>query len=213
MVGVPRSSGCQLCRKRRVKCDEVHPECGNCQKYGATCPGYERGMKFVSGKHQIRQRAKKTDHGALTDWSATTSPSSTISIERPSPPESCMVTSPAPNRAEFISTIVSSVRTNIMRADVTGFLSWCDLGRLGYRALMDGAICSLAMHLVGKENSDQTMIAHSRTVYATSLNALQTSLRHTTEWKAPETLCSAMMLCIFEVSHGQDLPGKKRKSC
>ncbi|KAK5990029.1 hypothetical protein PT974_08292 [Cladobotryum mycophilum] len=68
MVGVPRSSGCQLCRKRRVKCDEGKPECGNCLKYGAQCPGYERAMKFVSGKHQIRskgaRKAREGDNGS-----------------------------------------------------------------------------------------------------------------------------------------------------
>ena len=58
MVGVPRSLGCSLCRKRRVKCDEQKPTCGNCQKYGVDCPGYEKDVKFVSGKHQIRQRRR-----------------------------------------------------------------------------------------------------------------------------------------------------------
>nr|ADO29926.1 hypothetical protein PP104 [Penicillium paxilli] len=47
MAGPTRSKGCQGCLKRRIKCDEVHPECNNCRKRGQKCPGYERERKFV----------------------------------------------------------------------------------------------------------------------------------------------------------------------
>ncbi|KAK9779624.1 hypothetical protein SCAR479_03690 [Seiridium cardinale] len=59
MVGVPRSKGCQTCLNRRTKCDEARPACRNCIKYGAVCPGYDRGLKFVAGKHNVRRRGKR----------------------------------------------------------------------------------------------------------------------------------------------------------
>lgn len=34
MVGAKRSTGCSLCVKRRVRCDESRPGCANCAKYG-----------------------------------------------------------------------------------------------------------------------------------------------------------------------------------
>ncbi|KAB8213236.1 hypothetical protein BDV33DRAFT_71055 [Aspergillus novoparasiticus] len=46
MVGVPRSKGCSLCRKRRIRCDQSRPHCSQCRKYGADCPGYKRSLKF-----------------------------------------------------------------------------------------------------------------------------------------------------------------------
>ncbi|KAF7630663.1 hypothetical protein AFLA_011284 [Aspergillus flavus NRRL3357] len=46
MVGVPRSKGCSLCRKRRIRCDQSRPHCSQCRKYGAVCPGYKRSLKF-----------------------------------------------------------------------------------------------------------------------------------------------------------------------
>ncbi|POR32833.1 Uncharacterized protein TPAR_06966 [Tolypocladium paradoxum] len=197
MVGVPRSSGCQLCRTRRVKCDELRPGCGNCRKYGVECPGYERGLKFISGKHQIRQRGKRSEP----------SPSD-AALGAGSTPETnashtaALIAAPKPNRGEFINTIVATVRTNMSQSDITGFLSWIELGRLGTRAVLDGAMCSVAMHLLGKEMSDQTMVAHSRSVYGKSLGSLQASLCHATEWKSPETLCAAMLLCVFELFAG-----------
>ncbi|KAF1963259.1 hypothetical protein CC80DRAFT_852 [Byssothecium circinans] len=39
MVGVPKSTGCAICRKRKIKCDETWPKCVNCQKNGKCCPG------------------------------------------------------------------------------------------------------------------------------------------------------------------------------
>lgn len=30
-----------MCKKRRIKCDEVEPACGRCTKNGLTCPGYD----------------------------------------------------------------------------------------------------------------------------------------------------------------------------
>ncbi|KAG4438077.1 hypothetical protein IFR05_006443 [Cadophora sp. M221] len=30
-------AGCQRCKNRKIKCDEVHPTCGNCLKHGVSC--------------------------------------------------------------------------------------------------------------------------------------------------------------------------------
>ncbi|KAI9046311.1 Zn(II)2Cys6 transcription factor [Aspergillus affinis] len=46
MVGVPHSTGCPLCRERRIKCDKATPSCTQCRKYGRPCPGYTRTFRF-----------------------------------------------------------------------------------------------------------------------------------------------------------------------
>ncbi|EXJ61264.1 uncharacterized protein A1O5_11821 [Cladophialophora psammophila CBS 110553] len=46
-IGRP-STGCFLCRKRRVKCDEGRPGCRNCARLKKPCPGYrEPGYSFI----------------------------------------------------------------------------------------------------------------------------------------------------------------------
>ncbi|KAF4978024.1 hypothetical protein FZEAL_5531 [Fusarium zealandicum] len=30
-------AGCRRCKNRKIKCDEVHPRCGNCSKHGVSC--------------------------------------------------------------------------------------------------------------------------------------------------------------------------------
>ncbi|KAM4060247.1 fungal zn(2)-Cys(6) binuclear cluster domain-containing protein [Hirsutella rhossiliensis] len=193
MVGVPRSGGCQLCRKRRVKCDQGRPGCGNCLKYGVRCPGFERGLKFVPGKHQIRPKGKQGD-GECTGARG--------GYGQDGHNLTALVAAPRPNRGQYISTMVYTVRASISLSDATDFLCWIELGRLGARAVLDGAMCAVATHLVGKERADEAMVVHSRTIYGWSLAALRTSLGHATEWKSSETLCAAMLLCVFELFAG-----------
>ncbi|PLB46710.1 hypothetical protein P170DRAFT_448500 [Aspergillus steynii IBT 23096] len=48
MGGVPfKSTGCNTCRRRKVKCDETKPECLRCVKNGHVCTGYERNRVFI----------------------------------------------------------------------------------------------------------------------------------------------------------------------
>lgn len=84
---MPRSTGCALCIKRRIKvrysllfqslrtkslslslfilaknhqCDEGKPACANCKKYGTDCPGYDKSLKFVVGKTHRSRRQQRT---------------------------------------------------------------------------------------------------------------------------------------------------------
>ncbi|KAI0547060.1 hypothetical protein F4679DRAFT_555684 [Xylaria curta] len=40
------STGCNLCRRRKVKCDEARPSCRRCTVYGKPCPGYSDVFQF-----------------------------------------------------------------------------------------------------------------------------------------------------------------------
>ncbi|KAI9653641.1 MAG: hypothetical protein M1821_006988 [Bathelium mastoideum] len=42
-------TGCLTCRKRRIKCDEAHPTCRNCQKSKRECLGYDPIFKQQPG--------------------------------------------------------------------------------------------------------------------------------------------------------------------
>ncbi|CAG9942512.1 unnamed protein product [Clonostachys rosea f. rosea IK726] len=43
--------GCLRCKSRRVKCDEVQPECGNCKKISRQCPGFQQELRW-SKRHE-----------------------------------------------------------------------------------------------------------------------------------------------------------------
>ncbi|KAI1319975.1 hypothetical protein F5Y16DRAFT_92752 [Xylariaceae sp. FL0255] len=48
MVGIPRSKGCKTCKRKKIKCDEARPSCGQCQKGSRECEGYERATIFLN---------------------------------------------------------------------------------------------------------------------------------------------------------------------
>ncbi|KAF2171171.1 hypothetical protein M409DRAFT_63549 [Zasmidium cellare ATCC 36951] len=47
-------TGCLTCRKRRIKCDEGHPTCRNCQKSKRECLGYDPIFKQQPGPANIQ---------------------------------------------------------------------------------------------------------------------------------------------------------------
>ncbi|KAK6866101.1 hypothetical protein PG995_002629 [Apiospora arundinis] len=280
MVGVPRSSACALCLSRRVKCDEARPSCSNCVKYGAECPGYARGLKFVAGKHVVKSRARggtvaftvssrtTSPSAAATAYSSSSSlPSSSHSrhgTRRPSsrrlpdavsPPASrgippprraltyddtgelneqddgseqfsgqpqrvltsyeklqsamaqvttAAVITPRDDRAQFIGMLMKSLEESQPESEMVVLGAWFQqtTSHLGQKPSLDRASCAFALQLLGRNHHDERLLAQSRTLYGQSLWMLQKALNHPTEWKTPETLNSAMILCHYELFAG-----------
>ncbi|TVY34974.1 Transcriptional regulatory protein [Lachnellula occidentalis] len=57
-------TGCRTCRRRKKKCDEQRPECGNCEKAHFVCEGYDQKLLFET-RDQAR-KARKARGIALT---------------------------------------------------------------------------------------------------------------------------------------------------
>ncbi|KAI5807895.1 hypothetical protein DFH27DRAFT_478885 [Peziza echinospora] len=47
-------TGCLTCRKRRIKCGEERPICGNCVKSKRLCEGYNQRVVFKDGMNSLR---------------------------------------------------------------------------------------------------------------------------------------------------------------
>lgn len=209
MVGVPRSRGCHLCIQRRVKCDQGQPGCQNCCKYKADCPGYSKALKFIAGKHHIRSRRNKATEPEVilaTDNRLVATSNTRLATCNSNGENDHLrsvainlVRTPEPNTGQYIGSLVATVRSKISEP-VICLLEWVDLERLGKSRVLDTAIYSVGLYLVGKQACDTDVIERSRIAYGKSLATLQWSLRHSTAWKASETLGAAMMLCLFEVS-------------
>ncbi|KFY98255.1 hypothetical protein V500_01752 [Pseudogymnoascus sp. VKM F-4518 (FW-2643)] len=59
--------GCQQCRARRVKCDEVHPLCGSCQRHKVSCNYARPGPSRSSESSASISRAKKVNDATVTE--------------------------------------------------------------------------------------------------------------------------------------------------
>ncbi|KAK5050820.1 hypothetical protein LTR84_003379 [Exophiala bonariae] len=88
-IGRP-STGCGLCRKRRVKCDEDRPGCRNCKRLNKPCPGYrEPGYGFIrttvfgppqDSQPEGRSSSLPANPGTLSDISLPARPESRRTI-------------------------------------------------------------------------------------------------------------------------------------
>ncbi|KAI8623647.1 hypothetical protein F5Y19DRAFT_481438 [Xylariaceae sp. FL1651] len=96
-------TGCLTCRKRRIKCDELHPVCKNCQKSKRECLGYDpifknQQQQSPQQSHQPHQsQQNQQPHHATGIQSAQnsatpTSASSTSSIPPSGPSASTPLT-------------------------------------------------------------------------------------------------------------------------
>ncbi|KAJ5747938.1 uncharacterized protein N7511_009634 [Penicillium nucicola] len=41
-------NGCGRCKSKRVKCDELQPECSRCTRLGVRCPGYLKSLRWIT---------------------------------------------------------------------------------------------------------------------------------------------------------------------
>ncbi|KAI1326500.1 hypothetical protein F5Y16DRAFT_410876 [Xylariaceae sp. FL0255] len=87
-------TGCLTCRKRRIKCDELHPVCKNCQKSKRDCLGYD--PVFKNQQQQQSSSSQTTRQQQTTSQSTPTQPS-----RRSATPTS---KSPLPSAGSLIST-------------------------------------------------------------------------------------------------------------
>ncbi|KAJ6007661.1 hypothetical protein N7540_011637 [Penicillium herquei] len=72
MGGKPwQSKGCPDCRRRKIKCDEQRPECGNCIKRGLKCQGWDRYRHFIGAPSAYEAKVQQaTSSSASTVDSA-----------------------------------------------------------------------------------------------------------------------------------------------
>ncbi|KAI2779388.1 hypothetical protein F4815DRAFT_493989 [Daldinia loculata] len=73
------SKGCQMCRTRRIKCDETKPTCNQCTKSRRQCPGYkdEFDLIFRNETQATERRARKASNKGLAIKTGTGKPDST----------------------------------------------------------------------------------------------------------------------------------------
>lgn len=182
MVGVPRSKGCRLCVRRRVRCDQNGPQCGNCVRYGVECPGYDRALKFVADRHRVRQRGGGGPQQTAPQCGIT---------RRPSMP-----------RGGYIYSLLTRMHAAVTPGEIAFMGSWFGgvESRLGSQATLDSAVTCLTLHMLGKAKKDAVMVGESHHLYGRSLQSLQRVLMHKSEWRSTETLCATTILCYFEAS-------------
>lgn len=108
---------------------------------------------------------------------------------------------PSNDRGQTINALIQNLHESQAANEIRIFASWFkDVPEhLGQKVTLDSAMAAFTLHLLGRANEDDALIRESRSMYGRSLRALQKALDHPVEWKSSETLCTTMILTLFEV--------------
>ncbi|KAI6363842.1 hypothetical protein MCOR25_005779 [Pyricularia grisea] len=159
--------GCRRCKSRKIKCDEVHPRCGNCTKHGVDCDFEHPGAVRIGG-------------GLTSPGSTRTSPSTSSTVNplyrNPGALVLSQTTPPANKILELRLmhhyTAITS-KTIIVTAPTTEEV-WRDLvPQIAFGAnsqhLADSILAISALHLRSIYPHDQEIVRASHAYMASSL--------------------------------------------
>ncbi|KAI0914983.1 hypothetical protein F4823DRAFT_630080 [Ustulina deusta] len=93
-------TGCLTCRKRRIKCDELHPTCKNCQKSKRECLGYD--PIFKNQQQTQQQQSPQQSHQSQTTQQPHLATSNIHSAQNSATPTSASSTSSIPHSAPSV---------------------------------------------------------------------------------------------------------------
>ncbi|CAG7992537.1 unnamed protein product [Penicillium salamii] len=205
MVGVPRSHGCSLCVKRRVKCDERLPSCVKCEKYGQPCPGYDRDFKFVTGKpYRNRRQPNAPDDRNGAFRTATSSPESerkpaNQALAQRNRPQG--IVSKDSNVIQSLCVLIddfSQPYTPSLTHVVTRWLGFLP-SIYGQNRVLDATIRSFTAHHFGRVTGNTQMVSYARSAYGEALRGLRKSLQTPAESLSTHIFCAVVMLCMYEL--------------
>ncbi|KIW35049.1 uncharacterized protein PV07_01775 [Cladophialophora immunda] len=209
MVYKGPSKGCHSCRKRRVKCDEKRPHCGNCVKRKQQCPGYRdffdavhKDETFLTSHKSAPKRQKKV-HSPASD----SSDSSLSLLSAPSPNyvdralDIALFTTPSRNiemesLGYFFTNYVNIPRdpsTNIFIEHILPIY----LNTAPNSALAE-AINAVAINITSMWMSRYVDSYRAREAYAKAVTILKSLLQDPVESKTDETLATVFMLDFYD---------------
>ncbi|KAH8705755.1 hypothetical protein BGW36DRAFT_17807 [Talaromyces proteolyticus] len=210
------STGCYLCRRRKIKCDETRPGCRNCEIYGKECPGYRPAIVFQddssNNNSSVSQTRKWKSLTRDRRFSEALSPSTCHGSDDyalvPKPrwlAEASMedralcyffdqYTIPetptgAPGVLESIPPLYVLCRENQVAGHPESCLRW--------------AVEAAALSSFAHEASDHSLALKAREKYGMALYSLKTTLEESVEKVQDGTLAAILLLVLFEDINGE----------
>lgn len=202
MVGVGgRSGGCHTCRRRRVKCDEVHPTCERCAKAKIKCEGYARDLKFVDEKGRAQKRVQVKRQAYLENVRAEERRLRTGRQARLEPTNRPMgsigkVLSPAGMREK----VPLQYTLNYLFAGWRLFMPWV---MKAYRGTDDctttQTVKALSCAYYGRMHNDRKTFDSGMASYCNALRLLGSDLTDPKTAYSISSVTNVLVLCIFEM--------------
>ncbi|KNG87940.1 hypothetical protein ANOM_004345 [Aspergillus nomiae NRRL 13137] len=171
MGGIPfQSTGCNTCRRRKVKCDEAKPECFRCVKNGHFCAGYGRPRVFIhKSSNAMKDGAQKFTRRpkALLDGPRT------HQVDQAGPGIPQLNTNVEVRSQLFQSFIDRYLPQSQYICDRTGKNILQTLPDLsGSSLLLDKAVVALSTAFLAKQNQDRHLLQSSTEIYGDAIRML-----------------------------------------
>lgn len=218
MVGTPKSTGCETCRKRKIRCGQERPACRNCGSAGWSCDGYARRWKFVEEGSRLAATYKKKYLLEDASWDLVPrikeSEPGYAGVEEEYLVEgrifkvsiSRLPASQAENQCTLLLHILTdseSRKTFPLRSH--GEFYQFIPSRLGINPALDDAVSCLCA--IYKDTQQQKLPASSSTtlkLYSKSLNSLQQCVQAVETRLEAETVCASLILQLCELLISSD---------
>ncbi|KAK5663415.1 hypothetical protein OQA88_3844 [Cercophora sp. LCS_1] len=205
-------AGCRRCKARKIKCDEVHPRCGNCVKHGVACD-FENPEVLV----ELQSVATPSAASPGTPQSANDfrSPVARASVPafispvptlyRPPPTPGLSATTPPNHRLLELKLMhhytALTCKTFTFTAPVTEDI-WKitvpELAFAGSQHLADAILAVAALHLRSLTPNDKDLIRASHAYMAASLAEYSATLTRGIDNTNAETLFLTAALIAFQ---------------
>ncbi|KAI0880969.1 uncharacterized protein GGS22DRAFT_78381 [Annulohypoxylon maeteangense] len=208
------SKGCQMCRTRRIKCDETKPTCNQCAKSRRQCPGYkdEFDLVFRNETQATERRARKASKKVLAQKTVKPDPDSPSGDLNVSPVFANSI------KSQLAQAIIPSLNIPVEHQASCHFVSNFILvppeGEGNTRGFMDFIIpllksdphgqlqhafnaCSMAF-LNNRGGSESRLSDRALHEYTKALNGTNAALRNPEMQLADSTLAAVLLLGLFE---------------
>ncbi|KFY47516.1 hypothetical protein V496_10607 [Pseudogymnoascus sp. VKM F-4515 (FW-2607)] len=212
------SRGCQMCRTRRIKCDETKPTCTQCRKSRRECPGYKDDFDLVfrNETQATEKRAKKpTAKSRKAAAQAAAAPlnrqwDSNAAPPGASHPNSALVPSSRP--AQVPTTLSMPVEQVASHYFITNFVATSDngasIGLTDYIIPLSNAspsnkhlrlaLSAASFAAFGNRPGGKALLTKAQEEYSKAISHVNDALRDPVAQKTDETLASVMLLGMYE---------------
>ncbi|KAK1753478.1 hypothetical protein QBC47DRAFT_303598 [Echria macrotheca] len=201
------SRGCQMCRMRRIKCDETKPSCNQCLKSRRQCPGYkdEFDLMFRNETRATERRAQKANRKTSVKVDGEQSRSLWIDGKPPVQSPSELSISPTiqiPTETQAACHFVSNFVLLPRQGSARGFMDYLiPIMKMDPDAVhLQHAFKACALASLGNRVSADGINFHEESYgeYAKALRATNIAIRDPKTSTSDSLLAAVLLLSLFE---------------
>ncbi|EYE96881.1 Zn(II)2Cys6 transcription factor domain-containing protein [Aspergillus ruber CBS 135680] len=219
-----RSTGCHLCRKRKIKCDGAKPECQHCISRGMPCPGYPDPLTFreyrtTRAATRDRRQTKMTTVGREKEQSELAEAQSSSACEPQralSEPLSPTISSPRPRTGPALSLEWQAVCyfthhhvLKVHKSPCRGFLAFFPelYKEKGDDSCLKHAVLSVASLSLFNASRVGQLYVNSRRHYGSAIKSLYNALKSNETAVTDEVFAASLFLNVFTDLSGETSDG------